>query len=101
MMSEGIAPLLLQLKEWVTSILEAYAGKNGFRHNGQRVVMGQRLMQPASDIFLGWAPAPYGRQFYVRQLHDAKSKPLIEMFDAEMLDFYGPDADISRLTGDT
>jgi hypothetical protein len=45
-------------------------------------------MQPVSDIFLGWASAPNGRQFYVRQLHDAKIKPLIETFDAEMLDAY-------------
>jgi hypothetical protein len=50
--------------------------------------MGQRLMQPASDIFLGWAIAN-GRHFYVRQLHDAKIKPLVETFDAGMLDVYG------------
>jgi Uncharacterized protein conserved in bacteria (DUF2252) len=53
-----------------------------------RIVTGQRLMQPASDIFLGWITAPNGRQFYVRQLHDAKIKPLVETFDAEMLDAY-------------
>ena len=45
-------------------------------------------MQPTSDIFLGWITAPNGRQFYVRQLHDAKIKPLVETFDAEMLDAY-------------
>ena len=45
-------------------------------------------MQPTSDIFLGWVTAPNGRQFYVRQLHDAKIKPLVETFDAEMLDAY-------------
>jgi Uncharacterized protein conserved in bacteria (DUF2252) len=45
-------------------------------------------MQPASDIFLGWVTAPNGRQFYVRQLHDAKIKPLVETFDAVMLDAY-------------
>jgi Uncharacterized protein conserved in bacteria (DUF2252) len=45
-------------------------------------------MQPASDIFLGWVTAPNGRQFYVRQLRDAKIKPLVETFDAEMLDAY-------------
>ena len=54
----------------------------------QRVVMGQRLMQPASDIFLGWVTAREGRQFYVRQLRDAKIKPLVETFDAEMLEVY-------------
>jgi uncharacterized protein (DUF2252 family) len=88
MMSEGNAPLFLQFKEAVNSVLEPYAGKSGYKHNGQRVVMGQRLMQPASDIFLGWTTAPHGRQFYVRQLHDAKIKPLIEMFNVEMLNFY-------------
>jgi hypothetical protein len=88
MMSGGNIPLLLQIKEAVSSVLEPYAGKSGYGHNGQRVVMGQRLMQPASDILLGWASAPNGRQFYVRQLRDAKIKPLIETFDAEMLNFY-------------
>jgi DNA-binding IclR family transcriptional regulator len=45
-------------------------------------------MQPASDIFLGWATTLNGRQFYVRQLHDAKIKPSVETFDAEMLDAF-------------
>jgi uncharacterized protein (DUF2252 family) len=88
MMSEGNHPLFLQFKEAVSSVLEPYAGKSIYGHHGQRVVMGQRLMQPASDIFLGWVTAPNGRQFYVRQLHDAKIKPLVETFDAEMLDAY-------------
>lgn len=88
MMSEGNHPLFLQFKEAVDSVLEPYAGKSIYDHHGQRVVEGQRLMQPASDIFLGWATAPNGRQFYVRQLHDAKIKPLVETFDAEMLDAY-------------
>ena len=88
MMSEGNDPLFLQFKEAVHSVLEPYAGKSAYSHHGQRVVMGQRLMQPASDIFLGWVTAPNGRQFYVRQLHDAKIKPLVETFNAEMLDVY-------------
>ena len=88
MMSEGNDPLFLQFKEAVNSVLEPYAGKSAYNHHGQRVVVGQRLMQPASDIFLGWVTAPNGRQFYVRQLHDAKIKPLVETFDAEMLDVY-------------
>ncbi|NMN71417.1 DUF2252 domain-containing protein [Rhizobium sp. 57MFTsu3.2] len=88
MMSEGNHPLFLQFKEAVNSVLEAYAGKSKYDHHGQRVVIGQRLMQPASDIFLGWVTAPNGRQFYVRQLHDAKIKPLVDTFDAEMLDAY-------------
>ena len=88
MMSEGNDPLFLQFKEAVTSVLEPYTGQSAYRHHGQRVVMGQRLMQPASDIFLGWATAPNGREFYVRQLHDAKIKPLVETFNAEMLCVY-------------
>jgi hypothetical protein len=88
MMSERNVPLFIQFKEAEDSVLESYAGKNGYNHHGQRVVLGQRLMQPASDIFLGWATAPNGRQYYVRQLNDAKIKPLVETFDAEMLDVY-------------
>ncbi|MDI3564776.1 DUF2252 domain-containing protein [Bradyrhizobium sp. Arg816] len=88
LMSEGNHPLFLQFKEAVSSVLEPYAGKSTFGHHGQRVVIGQRLMQPASDIFLGWVTAPNGRQFYVRQLHDAKIKPLVETFNAGMLDAY-------------
>jgi uncharacterized protein (DUF2252 family) len=88
MMSEGNEPLFLQFKEAVQSVLEPYVGRSAYGHHGQRVVMGQRLMQPASDIFLGWTTASNGRQFYVRQLHDAKIKPLVETFDAEMLDVY-------------
>jgi uncharacterized protein (DUF2252 family) len=88
MMSEGNDPLFLQFKEAVQSVLEPYAGRSAYGHHGHRVVMGQRLMQPASDIFLGWTTAPNGRHFYVRQLHDAKIKPLVETFDAEMLEVY-------------
>jgi uncharacterized protein (DUF2252 family) len=88
MMSEANNPLFLQFKEAVSSVLEPYAGKSAYGHHGQRVVMGQRLMQPASDIFLGWVTAHNGRQFYVRQLRDAKIKPLVETFNAEMLDIY-------------
>jgi uncharacterized protein (DUF2252 family) len=87
-MSEANDPLFLQVKEAAQSVLEPYAGKSAYSHHGQRVVMGQRLMQPASDIFLGWVTAPNGRQFYVRQLRDAKMKPLVETFDAEVLGVY-------------
>jgi uncharacterized protein (DUF2252 family) len=89
LMSTDNDPLFLQFKEAVESVLEPYVGKSAYSHHGQRVVMGQRLMQPFSDIFLGWVTAPNGRQFYVRQLHDAKVKPLVETFNAEMLDVYG------------
>ena len=89
MMSDANHPLFLQFKEAVGSVLEPYAGRSVYAHHGQRVVAGQRLMQPASDIFLGWVTEPtQKRQFYVRQLRDAKIKPLVETFDAELLEIY-------------
>jgi uncharacterized protein (DUF2252 family) len=63
--------LVLQAKEAVASVLSPYWGRSGFRRHGKRVVVGQRLMQAASDPFLGWAPFD-ARDFYVRQLRDHK-----------------------------
>ena len=88
LMSTSNEPLFLQFKEAVSSVLEPFAGASAYAHHGQRVVMGQRLMQPTSDIFLGWVTAPTGVQYYVRQLRDAKIKPLVETFDEEILDVY-------------
>lgn len=88
MMSASNDPLFLQFKEAVASVLEPHAGPSHHAHHGERVVIGQRLMQPASDMFLGWMTAPNGRQFYVRQLRDAKIKPLVETFDAELMLLY-------------
>jgi uncharacterized protein (DUF2252 family) len=88
LMSEANNPLFLQFKEAGESVLEPYAGKSVYNHHGQRVVMGQRLMQPASDIFLGWVTGRKGIPLYVRQLRDAKIKPLVETFDAEVLEVY-------------
>jgi hypothetical protein len=88
MMSEAGHPLFLQVKEANPSVLEAHTGKSAHSHHGQRVVVGQRLMQPASDVFLGWMTAPAGRQFYVRQLSDVKLSALVEAYDAEMLTIY-------------
>jgi uncharacterized protein (DUF2252 family) len=87
-MSSSNQPLFLQFKQAVPSVLEPYAGKSRYGHSGQRVVMGQRLMQSASDIFLGWVTGMEGRQVYVRQLRDAKIKPLVETFDRSMLAIY-------------
>ena len=53
-------------------MLARYAGPSEFGHQGERVVSGQRLMQAASDVFLGWATGPYGHHYYVRQLRDMK-----------------------------
>ena len=81
-------PFFLQVKEANASVLEPYAGANAYAHHGQRVVMGQRLMQSASDILLGWVTGPRGRHFYIRQLRDMKLGALVDTFDAEMLDIY-------------
>ena len=89
MMSVADSPLFLQVKQANASVLEAYAGKSAYPHHGQRVVEGQRLMQPASDLFLGWVIGPEGRHFYIRQLRDVKLSPLVETYDAEMLSIYG------------
>jgi len=76
-------PLFLQFKEARRSVLADYVkARSKVRHNGQRVVEGQRLMQSASDLFLGWTTGPSGRHFYVRQLRDMKISAELETFDA-------------------
>ena len=67
--------LVLQVKQAQASVLEAYTHKSVFTKHGHRVVTGQRLMQAASDSFLGWLDGPGGRSFYVRQLRDMKWSP--------------------------
>jgi uncharacterized protein (DUF2252 family) len=90
--AEDSDPLFLQAKEAEASVLEPYAGASRFRNHGQRVVEGQRLMQAASDIFLGWCPALGidGRQrdFYVRQLWDWKRSVEIERLTPHGLGLY-------------
>jgi uncharacterized protein (DUF2252 family) len=71
-------PLFLQVKEARRSVLEQFTHRKRVVHNGQRVVVGQRLMQSASDIFLGWSRGPTGRDFYVRQLRDMKVSAELE-----------------------
>jgi uncharacterized protein (DUF2252 family) len=68
-------PLFLQAKEAQPSVLEAFTTRSGFAEHGQRVVMGQRLMQATSDIFLGWERVEWdgqARDYYLRQLRDWK-----------------------------
>ncbi|MGE5292460.1 MAG: DUF2252 domain-containing protein [Micromonosporaceae bacterium] len=83
-------PLFLQVKEAQPSVLAAYAGASRYVNQGQRVVAGQRLMQAASDIFLGWQRMEKGldgktRDFYIRQLRDWKfSIPVEEMIPTGM-----------------
>jgi uncharacterized protein (DUF2252 family) len=79
--------LFLQVKEARPSVLERYT-RQRVVHNGQRVVIGQRLMQSASDIFLGWSRGPAGRDFYVRQLRDMKVSPDVETMSPRVLRLY-------------
>ncbi|MFN7986671.1 MAG: DUF2252 domain-containing protein [Thermoanaerobaculia bacterium] len=82
-------PLFLQIKEARASVLEPFAGKSEFANHGQRVVNGYRLMQPASDMFLGWSRGPK-RDFFVRQLRDMKISAMVETFGrTEMLIYAG------------
>lgn len=83
LMSGSGDPLFLQFKEARASVLEPYNRQIPMKHHGQRVVIGQRLMQSASDIFLGWftGSGERRRHFYMRQLRDAKVTPLVETFD--------------------
>ena len=85
-------PLFLQAKEAEASVLEPYAGASRYRNHGRRVVEGQRLMQAASDIFLGWCPAVgldgRERDFYVRQLWDWKRSAEVERLTPRGLEVY-------------
>jgi uncharacterized protein (DUF2252 family) len=87
-------PLFLQVKEAERSVFEDFAGGSKYANHGQRVVAGQRLMQAASDIFLGWQRSevdPDGRphDFYVRQLRDGKFSADIETMTAAGMRAYG------------
>jgi uncharacterized protein (DUF2252 family) len=82
-------PLFLQVKEATTSVLEDHLPKSRYRRHGERVVRGQRMMQAASDIFLGWFEGPEGRHYYWRQLRDMKASALIEGMTPEALGAYG------------
>jgi hypothetical protein len=81
-------PLFLQVKEARASVLEPYAGASVFPNHGQRVVHGYRLMQPASDMFLGWTKGALGRHFFIRQLKDIKISVRVETFGAPEMDLY-------------
>ena len=81
-------PLILQAKEAEASVLEPFLGKSQFPNHGQRVVEGQRLTQAASDIMLGWIRAEgfdgVKRDFYIRQLWDAKGSALVEVMEPDL-----------------
>src|ERR1700742_2349006 len=83
---------MIQIKEAEASVLEPFLVKSGFANHGQRVVEGQRLMQAASDIMLGWIRIAgadgVDRDFYVRQLWDSKFSPEIDIMDPQLLRIY-------------
>ena len=89
---DGNDPLFLQLKEAETSVLEPFLGKSTYSNHGQRVVEGQRLMQSASDIMLGWirleAFDGVTRDFYMRQLWDQKGSALVELMSPRVMTVY-------------
>jgi uncharacterized protein (DUF2252 family) len=82
-------PLFVQIKEAQASVLEAHVGRSTYRNHGKRVVVGQRSMQAASDIFLGWT-SDGDRDYYVRQLRDMKGSVVLEVLDqADLLQYAG------------
>ncbi len=81
--------LFLQVKEANASVLETQLGPSAYPHHGQRVVAGQRLMQSASDSFLGWATGYRGLHYYWRQLRDWKGSVEVERMTPEIMLMYG------------
>jgi uncharacterized protein (DUF2252 family) len=81
-------PLFLQVKEATASVLETGLPSSAYSHHGQRVVEGQRLMQVASDIFLGWSAGDQGRTYYWRQLYDMKGSVDVSQMSARRLKVY-------------
>ncbi len=87
-------PLFLQLKEAQESVLAPFAGPSRYKHQGKRVVIGQRLTQAATDPFLGWtsgidADGSGSKHYYVRQLRDMKGSMSVPLMDPLQLDYYG------------
>ena len=81
-------PLLLQIKEARPSVLEPFAGASEFANPAERVVVGQRLMQTVSDIFLGWARGADGRYYYLRQLRDMKGAAHLDLMSrADLVEY--------------
>jgi uncharacterized protein (DUF2252 family) len=82
-------PLFLQIKEATASVLDPYVATSHHANHGQRVVVGQRLMQATPDIFLGWTRGPGGRDFYFRQLWDMKGSVDTATLQPAGMAFYG------------
>jgi uncharacterized protein (DUF2252 family) len=81
-------PLFLQYKQARSSVLEPYVGKSPYSHEGERIVSGQRLIQAASDSFLGWTSDRQGKDFYFRQLKDMKTSIKLKGISANHLAKY-------------
>ena len=85
-------PMFLQAKEAEASVLEPFVGKSEFANHGQRVVEGQRLMQAASDIMLGWLHTTgldgVERDFYIRQLWDWKGSAIVDAMEPDAMGAY-------------
>ncbi|PTS87235.1 DUF2252 domain-containing protein, partial [Flavobacterium sp. HMWF030] len=89
LMSATGEPIFLQFKEARKSVLEAHVkAKSKYNHQGERIVQGQKLMQSASDMFLGWTNDDKGKFFYIRQLRDAKVKPVLEIMKTKNMEDY-------------
>lgn len=88
LLNDNNEPLFIQVKEANQSVLEPYTTPSVYKHHGERVVNGQRLMQSASDILLGWSTSTTGTQFFFRQLKDKKFTPSIDEYPEQMFLFY-------------
>ncbi len=82
-------PLIMQAKEATASVLEPHLEPSAHTHHGQRVVVGQQLMQAVSDIFLGWTTGPGGQHYYLRQLWDMKGSVDVAALQPVGMGFYG------------
>jgi uncharacterized protein (DUF2252 family) len=82
-------PLLLQVKEAEASVMERFLGPSAHANHGERVVVGQRRLQAASDVFLGWAQSRLGRHIYVRQLQDQKGSAVVAAMSYDDLVSWG------------
>ncbi|MFZ0598020.1 MAG: DUF2252 domain-containing protein [Flavobacterium sp.] len=89
LMSATGEPIFLQFKEARKSVLEANVkSKSNYTNQGERIVKGQKLMQSASDMFLGWTNDDNDKFFYIRQLRDAKVKPVLEIMKSKNMNDY-------------
>jgi uncharacterized protein (DUF2252 family) len=82
----GADPLFLQLKQAVPGVYEAYTGAGSHASHGERVIAGKRLLQSATDIFVGWGSL-HGNDYYVRQFRDMKIIPRVELIAPRLVEF--------------